>query len=204
MNSITSVLAILIICLAIACKNKIPQPVTPAAATDSSNSSYMPVLDFIKNDILRVDSFAGGILKKVTINGKKDSQYIQLPQFHQLANQFLLPGLDSVSFEQHFTENSLMDETTQLLNFIYTPRQAATQAGPLQKVIVFIKPSLSNDKVNRIYMERAFSSGDTLVEQKLTWKIEEYFYVLTIRQPKAGPAVTSMEKVIWDPLRFNE
>jgi hypothetical protein len=194
----------MVLCLAIACKDKAPQPVTPSAETDSTTTgSYMPVADFIKSDIKRVDSFAGGILKKVNMNGKKDSLYIQVPQFQQLAGQFLLPELDSTSFQQNFSESSLMDETTQLLNFIYTPKEeASAQPGSLQKVIVYIKPNLANDKVNRIYMERAFNSGDTLVQQKLTWKIEGYFYVLTIRQPKAGPAVTSMEKVIWDPQQF--
>lgn len=204
MKSITSVVAISVVCLAIACKNKAPEPVPPSAETDSTTGSYMPVADFIKSDIKRVDSFAGGILKKVNVNGKKDSLYIQVPQFHQLASQFLLPELDSASFQQNFSESSLMDETTQLLNFIYTPKEAPAQPGSLQKVIVYIKPSLSSDKVNRIYMERAFSSGDTLVQQKLTWKIEGYFYILTISQPKAGPAVTSMEKVIWDPQGFAE
>jgi hypothetical protein len=202
MNSITSILLCTVFCLVIACKNKAPQPITPTAETDSTTGSYLPVAEFIKSDIKRVDSFAGGIMKKVNMNGRKDSLYIQVPQFHQLASQFLLPELDSVSFHQQFSESSLMDETTQLLNFIYTPKDGSTQPGSLQKVIVYIKPSLANDKVNRIYMERSFSSGDTLVQQKLNWKMEGYFYILTIRQPKAGPAVTSMEKVIWDPQQF--
>jgi hypothetical protein len=94
-----------------------------------------------------------------------------------------------------------MDETTQMLNFIYTQNQPN---WPLQKVMVYIKPSLSNDKVNRVYMEREFTSGDTVVQQKLTWKMQEYFYIISMRQPKNGPAVTSMEKVIWDPQYFAE
>jgi hypothetical protein len=201
MNSITSILLCTTFCLSISCKNKAPEPITPATETDSTTRSYLPVADFIKGDIKRVDSFAGGILKKVRMSGKKDSAYIQAPQFNQLASQFLVPELDSTSFHQHFSESSLMDETSQMLNFIYTAKEGD---WPLQKVIVYIKPSLATDKVSRIYMERVVSSGDTLVQQKLTWKLEEYFYILTIRQPKAGPTVTSMEKVIWDPEHFNE
>lgn len=150
----------------------------------------------------KVDSFAGGILRRTTINGKKDSGYIQPPVFRRLANQFLVPELlDSASFHEHFKESSLMDETTQMMNFIYTLKQPD---WPLRNVMVYVKPSLQNDQVNRIYMEREFTSGDTAIQQKLTWKMQEYFYIITLRQPKNGPAVTSMEKVIWDPQQFAE
>ncbi len=187
--------------LAVACKHKPQQPAGDAQLTQDSLASgtYLPIADFIKSDIVKVDSFAGGILKKVNTDGKKDSAYIQLAQFHQLANQFLLTELDSSSFQEHFTEHSLMDETTQMLNFIYTAKEPA---GSLRSVMVYLQPSLSTDQVKRVYMERSFSSGDTAIDQKLTWKMMEYFYVVTIRQPKNGPAVTTMEKVIWDPQYF--
>ncbi|MBO9200264.1 MULTISPECIES: hypothetical protein [Niastella] len=190
-----------LILLAVACKHKPQQPAGDAQSTqDSLNAStYLPIADFIKGDINRVDSFAGGILKKGNINGKKDSAYIQPAEFHKLASQFLMPELDSTSFHEHFKEHSLMDETTQMLNFIYTAKEPA---GSLYSVMVYLQPSLQTDQVNRIYMERSFKSGDTTIEQKLTWKLQEYFYVVTVRQPKNGPAVTSMEKVIWDPQLF--
>jgi hypothetical protein len=187
--------------LAVACKHKSQQPAGNVQPTqDSLNSgTYLPITDLIKNDIVKVDTYAGGILKKMNTEGKKDSTYIQPAEFHKLASQFLLPELDSASFHDHFTEHSLMDETTEMLNFIYSPKDAG---GSLRNVMVFLQPSLATDQVKRIYMERSFSSGDTAIEQKLTWKMMEYFYVITIRQPKNGPAVTSMEKVIWDPQYF--
>lgn len=189
--------------LAVACKHQPKQPAGPDEPNQDSLMAvnYLPVADFIKNDITRVDSFSGGILRKATINGKKDSSYIPLPVFHKMANEFLLPELDSASFHDHFKEHSLMDETTEMMNFIYTPTQAE---GSLRNVMVYLTPSTTTDNVNRIYMEREFTSGDTIVQQKLTWKMQQYFYILTIRQPKQGPAVTSMEKVIWDPQYFAE
>lgn len=187
--------------LALACKHKPQQPAGAIQpARDSLNSgTYLPITDLIKNDIVKVDTYAGGILKKVTTEGKKDSTYIQPSEFHKLASQFLLTELDSASFHDHFTEHSLMDETTEMLNFIYSAKDPEPS---LRNVMVFLQPSLANDQVKRIYMERSFNSGDTSIEQKLTWKMMEYFYVITIRQPKNGPAVTSMEKVIWDPQNF--
>jgi hypothetical protein len=191
-----------LILLAVACKNKPKQTEGAETAQDSlENKNYLPVADFIRNDIIRVDSFSGGIVRKVTIDGKKDSNYIQLPTFHQLANQFLLPELDSASFHTHFNESSLMDETTQMINFIYNGKQAD---WPLRNVMVYLKPSLTSDQVNRIYMEKEFMSGDTSVQQRFTWKLREFFYIITVKQPKNGPAVTTMDKVIWDPQFFAE
>jgi len=189
--------------LAAACKQKSKQPEGAVQSTEDSlaTGSFLPVADFIRNDIALVDSFSGGIVRKMTINGRKDSTFIQLPAFHQLANQFLLPELDSASFHDHFKESSLMDETSQLLNFIYSQKQPDL---PLRMVTVYVKPSLQKDKVDRVYMERDFMSGDTAVQQKFSWKMQEYFYIITMRQPKNGPAVTSLEKVIWDPQHFGE
>ncbi|OQP50909.1 hypothetical protein A4H97_03535 [Niastella yeongjuensis] len=187
--------------LAVACKHKPQQPAgdTQSAQDSLESPTYLPVADFIKSDIVKVDSFAGGILKKKDTGGKKDSAYIQPAEFHRLASQFIFPELDSATFHDHFTEHSLMDETTEMLNFIYTAKEPA---GSLRSVMVYLRPSLATDQVKRVYMERSFNSGDTAIDQKLTWKMMEYFYVITIRQPKNGPAVTSMEKVIWDPQYF--
>ena len=192
-----------LIVLVAACKHKPKESVaTVSDSKDSvSSGSFLPVAEFIKSDITRVDSFSGGILVKANINGKKDSAYIQPPHFHQLANQFLFPELDSASFHEHFTESSLMDETTEMLNFIYTPKQAN---WPLQKVMVYVSPATTGDKVDRIYMEKDFTRGDTSFHQKLTWKSGEYFYIISLEQPNNGPAVTSIDKVIWDPQHFSE
>jgi hypothetical protein len=188
--------------LAVACKHK-PKDQGVAAIQDSTEiKNYLPVADFIRNDIARVDSFSGGIVRKIITNGKKkDSAFIQLPVFHQLANQFLLPELDSASFHEHFTENSLMDETTQMIQFIYSGK---TADWPMRNVMVYLSPSQASDKVSRIYMEREFTNGDTSIQQRFTWKMQEYFYIITVKQPKDGPAVTTMDKVIWDPQFFGE
>jgi hypothetical protein len=92
-----------------------------------------------------------------------------------------------------------MDETTEMINFIYPAKDTSTR---LRKVVVYIRPSLSVDKVNRIYMEKEFRDGQDFVQQKLTWVIEKYFYILTIKHPQQGSPVTSIEKVIWDPQSY--
>jgi len=199
-HPILLVLLLLGIC---SCKDETKTPATaPQDANSDSLSSHLPVLDFLQGDIRRVDSFASGILRKTTVQNKKDSAYIKLEEFHRLADQFLLSELDSTFFRQHFEETSLMDESSGQINFIYT---AVTPEPTLRQVIVYIAPSPdSYDKIDRIYMETAMTRNDTIIEKKYNWKMDKYFYVLTISQPKDGTPVTRMEKVIWDPRYFSE
>jgi hypothetical protein len=201
--------ALLVILFITACKDNSSQPAadSPVAGKDSAatdtTATYLPIIDLIRQDLRRVDSFAGGILKKTTINGKKDSLFIKPAAFHQSAAAFLMPELEATSFRQKFTENSLADESTGQLQFMYTPNDPAIA---LRNVVAYITPSSSpsGDQVSRFYLEKEWAAGDTAVKQKLTWKTHQYFYIVTIRQPKKGPAITSIEKLIWDPEQFGE
>jgi hypothetical protein len=200
-------LALLVILLIItsSCKNKAGEPgnttttLQDSARVNDSATSYLPIADLIRQDLQRVDSFAGGILKKSTINGKKDSVFIRPPALHEAARAFLLPELETTSFRRSFTENSFMDQSTEQIQFIYTPKDPAVS---IRNVVAYITPSGSGDKVSRIYLEREWTAGDTLIQQKLTWKTNQYFYIITIRQPKQGAPSTSIEKLIWDPEHF--
>lgn len=177
----------------VACKNSSVKPVTEQA------KSYLPVTDFIREDIKKIDSFGGGILLKTTGTLKNDSAFIQPQQFKLLVSEFFLPELDSAIFYNQFTETSLMDETTQMLNFIYT---ADSNKTALRKVIVYVSPSLTTDKVHRIYMEKENRIGDTIVSQKLTWKMRQYLIIAEIKETPNGFSSTRIRKAIWDPQHY--
>lgn len=188
--------------LVISCKERSkPAPANNSqTAVADSTVSYLPVQELLQADLQQIDSFAAGILKKTMRDGiRKDSVFIDNATLHQAANHFFLPELDSARFRQLFTESSLMDESTKLLNFIYTSND---QQLSLRKVVVYVAPSLSVDKANRIYLEKEFRQGDTLVRQKLTWKLQQYFYILTVKEPPTGSGTAIMEKYIWDPMLF--
>ena len=165
----------------------------PAANTKDSAGTYLPIAGLLNEDMRRVDSFASGILYKSSIGNKKDSAFIQFPQFKELAAQFFLKDLDSTRFNDQFSETSLMDESTRQLNFIYTAKDSTST---LRQVITYVSPSLATDNIDRIYMETMSNQGDTLVEKRFTWKFRKYFYVITRKQPATGEPVTSMEKLI--------
>jgi hypothetical protein len=190
------------------CRNKAEGPKqepattsTDTAAKANTTESYLPIRAFLQAEVRNVESYAAGILRKATVKGRKDSAFIQLPQFQRIAEQFMLKELDSAWFRDHFEETSFMDQTTQMFNFIYTPKDSASQ---LQKAVIYLQPGEAGAKADRLYFETAFSQGDTLIEKKLNWKMRKYFYILTVKQPKSGNAITSMEKLIWDPQLFGD
>jgi hypothetical protein len=180
---------------------------TPTAATESpkaeiDSSAHLPVDGFLRDDMRKVEIYAGGILRKATTGKRKDSTFLEMEQFQRRAQQFLLKELDSAYFQSKFSQTSLVDESTGLITFIYTPNDSTSS---LQKVMVYVAPTgMSTDNVDRIYMETAANQGDTLVEKRLSWKMRQYFYVLTLKQPKTGNPITTMEKVIWDPQHFGD
>lgn len=179
-----------------------PAPASPVAAANADSAeNYLPVKAFLQTEIRNVESYAAGILRKANIKGRKDSAFIQLPQFQRTAEQFMLKEFDSAFFRDHFKETSFMDQTTQMLNFIYTPKD---NSSSLQKAVIYVQPTETGNQTDRLYFETVYNQGDTLIEKKLTWKMRKYFYILTVKQPKSGNSITSMEKLIWDPQHFGD
>ena len=177
------------------------QPTSQDTTTAKADTpkTYIPVTDYIRGEIKKLDSLPVGILKRSTVGSKTDSGYIKLEQFRQLAQQFLAPELERGRFERSFAESSFYDQSTELLTFTY---QATDPASIVRRVDVLISPSLTLDKVKSIYLEKAWKSGDTAINSKLYWKAGASFQVAT--EKVAAQQVLPMEqlKVIWDPMSY--
>ena len=190
---------LLFTCSIAACKNK-EQSTAPsgseAVPNDKEPKSYLPIPSFINEDIKNVDAFAAGILLKTKTGQKTDSFFIKPEEFKNIAREFLVPDLDSSIFYSEFSEESIADQATQTINFIYTSRSDKTI---LRKAIVYATPSQANYKISRIYMEKQNQSGDTTIIQKLTWKIKQYFIITEIRQTSQGLNSVITRKATWDP-----
>jgi hypothetical protein len=178
-------------------KQTTPDTATATAAIDTSE--YLPVASLLDEGIRNVETYGAGILKKTKGAKKKDSVFIQYPDFKSIASQFILKELDSTYFSNNYEETSLMDESTKMFNFIYTAKDSIPS---LRQVIVYIAPSLTSNKIDRVYMETVELKDNVPVEKKFTWKMGKYCYIITTRQPPSGDPVTSMEKLIWDPEHY--
>jgi hypothetical protein len=122
--------------------------------------------------------------------------FIKPDEFKNIAREFLVADLDSAVFSNEFSEESIADQASQTINFIYTSGNDKTI---LRKVIVYVTPSQLTDKVSRIYMEKEIVSGDTTIKQKLTWKIKQFFIITEIRQTPQGFNSVITRKATWDP-----
>ncbi len=184
---------ILLIC---ACHTKQSQtPVTGIVQKDTAKKNYLPVADYLRSEIAAVDSFPLRIMKYVQINGKTDSMMITTAIFDQLSKEFLMPDLDSSSFEKRFDENSFVDRSTELVSFTYSTKDTG---NGLKRVDVLLSPGAGVDKLSSIYMESILNSNDSSTISKMSWKAGRNFNILHIRQPKNGPETTTRTMVVWD------
>src|SRR5579859_6536227 len=73
------------------------------ADSTSTKNAFFPVADYLEAEILHVDSSLLALHRFTTRNGHTDSGFIQLPEFNQLALQFVPRELADSNFEKYFT-----------------------------------------------------------------------------------------------------
>ena len=182
----------------VSCKN--PRQRTAQTSKDSippndTANTFFPVAEYLETEILHVDSVPLALKKFTTVNNKTDSAFILVPEFNTLAKQFLPQELHDGRFEKDYTESSFMDKLTQSVTFTYS---TAVQELPLKRVDVQTIPYNGSQKVKSIYLEKNYSSGDSLITQKMYWRAGKSFQIATRMTPKGKPSVEQLLKVVWD------
>ena len=168
---------------------------------DSSKDAFFPVADYLEAEIQRIDSFPEALRKFTTRDGRKDSAYIQLPEFNALALQFLVPAFKDGSFEKQYTESSIMDRSTETVTLTYSPTDKDL---PLQRVDVVTVAENGVNRVRSVYLENRKVAGDSVIFQKLYWQTRHQFQIVSLISVKGQPAVGQQVKVVWDPEEDNE
>jgi hypothetical protein len=162
---------------------------------DSGRNVYLPVAEYLEAEILHVDSVPLALKRYRTLNGKTDSAFIQVPEFNQLALQFLPPGLHDGSFEKNFTESSFADQSTQSIMFTYSTKLSDQS---LRRVDVQTITGNGHQKIQSIYLEKNHTSGDSLILEKMYWRTGKSFQIMTMTTVKGKPPVEQQLKVVWD------
>ncbi|MDR3717050.1 MAG: hypothetical protein P4L51_29920 [Puia sp.] len=184
--------------LAIAChqKNSTNDVRAGKGGADSAKKAFFPVLDYLNGEIAYVDSTPIAISKYNTEGTKTDSTFISPQEFHQLAQEFIAPELDSASFNREYEETSFMDETTKQLTLTYS-----TGNGKLTVQRVDVLARQTDDgasKVSGIYLEKRENRHDTLVVKKMYWQPKKQFQVTTMAGPKGQDTRVRQLKVVWN------
>lgn len=172
-----------------------PQNDSVSAPKDSAKNVFFPVANYLESEILHIDSTPLALMKYTIKGTRRDSGYIQIPEFNLLAKQFLVPELINGSFEKDFAESSFMDKTTESITFTYSPRN---EDLALKRLDVLADPGTTSNKVKSIYLERSFTTGDTLVHQRLYWKAGRNFQIVNTYLVHDKPPVEQQVKVVWN------
>ncbi len=191
----------LVAILFFSCKNhgSSPEKIPNASAADSATAAqdFFPVADFIGGQVKMIDSLQLPLSKTVTINNKTKLEAVTDQEFKSLALNFSHPDINEPGLKTKYKETSIADQSIPSVTLTYS---TADTSLPVQKISVFIKPDpVNNDKVNAVYIEKLFTKGDTVFNQKLYWKTGKNFQITT--EKKTGGKLLPVEqvKIIWDP-----
>jgi hypothetical protein len=160
----------------------------------SAPSPYFPVYAYMKSEIQYVDSLPVGIIKYTTVGSKKDSGYIQLEEFHRLADEFITSDVTDSTFAKRYKETSFVDRTNGNATFLYT---TADPLAEIKRIDIVTAKGDTYDEVKSIYIEKRSQSSDTPVVKKLYWKPKKNFQLITIKT-SAGKSQDQLVKVVWD------
>jgi hypothetical protein len=165
------------------------------AGKDSMANAFFPVGDYLRTEILHVDSLPVAITRFTVEEGRKDSAFISPPEFNKLAATFLLPEFGNGSFEKNYQESSFVDKTTRGATFTYS---SADRTLPLKRVDVVTAPGRTSNQVRSIYLEKSFTAGDTAILQKMFWKAGRNFQIITQTTLHGKPLADKQLRVVWD------
>ncbi|MBS1566869.1 MAG: hypothetical protein JST39_20985 [Bacteroidetes bacterium] len=176
-----------------------PADSSQAADGDAADTSHLffPIADFIGGQLHRVDSLQLPLTKTVTIKGKPVLSALADAEFKQLAKAFRQPDINDPALKKFYKESNFADQSIPSIVFSYTTAEPGLE---IRKAEVIIRPDpVKSDKVNTIYIEKERKAGDTLVREKLYWKVDHNFMI--VREKQIGKTLLPAEqvKVVWDP-----
>ncbi len=167
--SITIASSVLYACFSlISCKDS----QQPNAAPVADSTIYYPLNDYIRQQVVNVDTTPYYVYRVLLVNGKKDSVTINRVVFDSLAKGFILPELEENTLKKHFTESVYADESTESITLTYTPKDSN---GTVQNAMVLLDTASQN--VKWIFINTLQNKGDSTIIQKMGWKGDESCYI---------------------------
>jgi hypothetical protein len=175
-----------------ACKQS---PDKSNASTEEKN--FFPVSAYIESQLHSIDSLQLPVVQFYSGNGREDTTGISMAECRNLAAAFLETDISDPKWKGKYVENSFADQSIPSISFTYATKDSSL---PVKRVDIVLKPDpVQADKVKSVYMEKFYQHGDTLVNEKLFWKADHYYQVISTRQTPNGQPIFTKLKVAWDP-----
>jgi hypothetical protein len=185
-------LAALLVMLLAACKRKRD----PEKEKEVKEERPISALSIIKGQLNHLDTSIYEVKKFETRNNVTDSAYLRRDEIRKIAAPFLsLPDIADEKYYENYTEDKLIDAEQNTLN-ITSISKSDTAEIQKQIIIVSISPT-ENSKVQSIFIDRYMSKGDSTIEQKLFWVLDNYFSIRNIIEKENQPEKILSTKVTW-------
>jgi hypothetical protein len=185
-------LAALLVMLLAACKRKRD----PEKEKEVKEERPISALSIIKGQLNHLDTSIYEVKKFETRNNVTDSAYLRRDEIRKIAAPFLsLPDIADEKYYENYTEDKLIDAEQNTLN-ITSISKSDTAEIQKQIIIVSISPT-ENSKVQSIFIDRYMSKGDSTIEQKLFWVLDNYFSIRNIIEKENQPDKILSTKVTW-------
>lgn len=163
---------------------------------DDNATSIIPVTEFLKGQLLEIDSMPVTALRTVSVNGKKDSSWIKRQDIRPFAAPFLTPVIDSLSMSKYFSGKSFLDQTVNAFTFSYDAKAKLPDSLALTHWDVYVDPQKST--IQRVYMVKEQNVGGTDVTTQLTWQSNQWCSIRSITQIPGKDPIVKEEKITWD------
>jgi hypothetical protein len=173
---------------------------TQIDSTQAAPVSFFPVTDFLKGQLLALDSVPFTPLLYTTINDKTDSTWLKKEQLKTFLAPFFNITIDSTNLLPYFKETKFNDQTVNAITLMYEPSKQLPDTIQLRKWNVYIDPitgKVRNLYIEKQYKESSLSNGQSYTQQ-LFWATDKSAKIITIlNQPDGTSTVIKEEKIIW-------
>lgn len=166
----------------------------PAGDTIDPNTPFYPFPDYIRNQIMYVDTTPFGIEKTVEINGKLiASSFITKENFKEMAGKFLEVDPNNPALKPEYRETSFTDLSINRITFSLNTKNSSL---PLQHADVLL--NADNQQVKNVLLRKELISPDSSVSQHLVWVDKMHFQISEIITRKDKSEYTRVTRVVWD------
>lgn len=180
------------------CKNKQGSTQADESVTEeNSELELFPINDLIRGDIRKIKEEGGGL--QLVNETSHQYRFMQPSELDSFCNLLLDPALEAEAMKGKYSSTSLVDPSTSQLNIIYT---AKAPKQSIKKIVLYVVPGNTNNKVSAVYIEKEKKSGDTLLEERVQWKMGQYCSRAINRAWGKDQNELQQYKLIWEPQLF--
>jgi hypothetical protein len=168
------------------------------APTDGSDAAYYPVVAYLQEQTARIDSSLYTLIQVNKSSGHTDTIYLERKDFKTLSQPFTnLPNIATGKLRGKYNESRLYDETLDRFIITYTPKPGAEDLEVLRQDIVIVPNTGEGENIESVYIERQLEAGDSTVQMKMSWEVDNGFTIRSIIQKDAAPERLQNLEVLW-------